>query len=62
MLSVTVAFSDTHGAADFLGDDDSSEIVDSSDNTCGFHFISFSFFRQILMLLFVKQGDLYGSK
>ncbi len=37
MLSVTGAFADAHGAADFLGDDDPSKVVDSSDNTCGFH-------------------------
>ena len=55
----TVTFTDTHGAADFFGDNESSEIINSSDTTCGFHFISFSFFRQILMLLSAKRGDLY---
>jgi len=39
----TVTFTDTHGAADFLGDNDPSQIINSSDNTCGFHIKSFSF-------------------
>ena len=32
-----VAFADTHGAADLLGDDHSAEVVDPSDNSCCFH-------------------------
>ena len=33
-----VALADTHGAADLLGDDDPSQIVDPPYDSSGFHF------------------------
>lgn len=35
-----VALADAHRAANFLGDNDPAEIVDSSDYSCCFHYIN----------------------
>ena len=39
-----VALPDAEGSSDFFWNDDSPQIIHSSDNSCGFH-ISFSFYR-----------------
>ena len=56
-----VSFTDPECAADFLGDDDSAEVIDPSYNACCFHISSLLVNSRITMLLFVKQGDLYAT-
>ena len=37
MMSATGALPDTHSPPDLLRDDDTSEVVDASDDACCFH-------------------------
>ena len=43
MLSVVPRLTDSHGAADLLGDDNASEIIDTADNSGSFHIYILSF-------------------
>lgn len=56
-LRVTLA--DTHGTSDFLGNNHTPEVVNSSDNTRCFHFIflRFNFYSINFVALIVFHGD-----
>ena len=45
MLSAAGCLADTHCAADFLGNHHPAEVVDSSYNSCRFHILNLSLFR-----------------
>jgi len=55
------SLTDPEGTADFLRDNDSAEIVNTTNNACSFHISSLLVNGRITMLLFVKERGLYWS-
>ena len=54
-----VSLADAHGAADLLGDDHATQVVNATDNSGSFHIYKISLFDRFVLLVSAKQGDLY---
>ena len=57
-----VTLTDAEGSSDLLGNDDSSQIVNTSYDASSFHISSLLVNGRITMLVFVRAGDLYARK
>ena len=54
-----IALADAHGSSYFFRNDDTSEVVDPSYNSCSLHIYKISLFYRFVLLVSAKGGDLY---